>query len=648
MINEIDKRNFEVISSLQKEERHNGFAAKMNETASVNILDINNISAFTGTPETILNDSDDSHQSLISAGLNYLQSISPMMGFNNVGEVEFIPDPHITTTSGGSTVIHYGQYYRGIPLFQMGRSVHFSANNQIKSARGNSIYITEEIELLPQLDVKAAFEFANKYINDNKMDVFVDSWGLENKVEFSQTADYKPSIVASYNLPAQPTVLAQGPFGSAIPAHLVIFYTGETYRLGWYYTINMEEPLSQFDTIVSADNKEKPEVLYFHETTKYHPQAQGKVYRFSGKQNRIDVTFPVNINELGVEPNGSLPNGFPEDWIDNDQTMGNNTIAVLGNTTDTLQGSKTDNVIKFAPNDPMGDDQKVLNIFYFCNVMHNFFYLLGFDEAAGNFQRINFNLGGAGNDCVIARAHSGAIYGVANMRTPVDGNYPEMNMGLFSDTGNHTALDSDVVFHEFVHGVTNRLVGGRYNSRALEMKQSGGMGEGWSDYFALSFRNYFFNNEKVVSGDWVTGREGGIRSHPYNDNYPATYGSIGEGRYTGVHAIGEIWCATLMHMTRNLSEHLGKHEGYNLIWQILVDGLKLTAPNPSFLDARNAIIQALEDMIAVGNFKTLLNREELERARGICWESFAKFGMGINARSNSAGLTGIQEDFTTP
>ena len=58
-----------------------------------------------------------------------------------------------------------------------------------------------------------------------------------------------------------------------------------------------------------------------------------------------------------------------------------------------------------------------------------------------------------------------------------------------SNTNRHTALDSDVVFHEFVHGVTNRLVGGRLDQTSLGQPQSRGMGEGWSDYFALSFQN---------------------------------------------------------------------------------------------------------------------------------------------------------------
>ena len=40
----------------------------------------------------------------------------------------------------------------------------------------------------------------------------------------------------------------------------------------------------------------------------------------------------------------------------------------------------------FNPASATGDDQKVLNIFYYCCYMHDFSYLLGFREADGNFQ----------------------------------------------------------------------------------------------------------------------------------------------------------------------------------------------------------------------------------------------------------------------
>jgi extracellular elastinolytic metalloproteinase len=53
--------------------------------------------------------------------------------------------------------------------------------------------------------------------------------------------------------------------------------------------------------------------------------------------------------------------------------------------------------------------------------MYDFLFILGFDEAAGNFQKINFSDVGLGNDSVRARAHSGAVNCTVNTSTGPDG-----------------------------------------------------------------------------------------------------------------------------------------------------------------------------------------------------------------------------------
>ncbi len=45
-------------------------------------------------------------------------------------------------------------------------------------------------------------------------------------------------------------------------------------------------------------------------------------------------------------------------------------------------------------------DPAVVNVFYWCNWMHDRLYELGFTEAAGNFQDDNFERGGHGSDPV--------------------------------------------------------------------------------------------------------------------------------------------------------------------------------------------------------------------------------------------------------
>lgn len=231
-------------------------------------------------------------------------------------------------------------------------------------------------------------------------------------------------------------------------------------------------------------------------------------------------------------------------------------------------------------------------------------------------------------------------------------------MGMVTSTNRHTAFDADVVFHEFCHGVTNRLVGGRLNASALEQPQSAGMGEGWGDYFALTIQNYdkSIPTERRVMGDWVTNRQSGIRAFPYgprnaanepdpNKRFPDSFGNVGTGRYNEVHNIGEIWCAALMHMNRMMGIRLNNYKfGHQIGWQIVVDGLKLTRANPIFLDARNAILKALDELKTSGR----LNASDHKKARRRAWEAFAEFGMGTSAFCPNAGLQGIQEAFDLP
>jgi hypothetical protein len=159
------------------------------------------------------------------------------------------------------------------------------------------------------------------------------------------------------------------------------------------------------------------------------------------------------------------------------------------------------------------------------------------------------------------------------------------------------------------------------------------MGEGWSDFFACVALN------KAVVGDWVIDRSSGIRMFRYDDKFPDNYGSLGTGRYVGdaVHNLGEIWCATLMTLTRRI----GAWETA----QVVLDALKLTAANPSFLAARDAIL------LAADRFAADRDEGDTERADFVqtIWEVFARYGMGPGARTGGAEtLTGIVPDFTAP
>jgi hypothetical protein len=72
-----------------------------------------------------------------------------------------------------------------------------------------------------------------------------------------------------------------------------------------------------------------------------------------------------------------------------------------------------------------------VNLFYVNNYLHNDFYDSGFDEAAGNAQKVNYERGGVEDDALLAEVQDNSGFNNANMRTPADGASPRMQMYLF-------------------------------------------------------------------------------------------------------------------------------------------------------------------------------------------------------------------------
>ena len=205
-----------------------------------------------------------------------------------------------------------------------------------------------------------------------------------------------------------------------------------------------------------------------------------------------------------------------------------------------------------------------LSLFHFNNLMHDYLYSIGFTESLWNFQQDNFGKGGTGRDAVSAQVQDGSGTNNANFGTPAEGGRPRMQMFLFTDGTFHRAdgdFDFDVIAHEYHHGVSNRSVAkGSTGGLGLTLVgESGGQGEGWSDYIAATM------SDDDAVGEFVTGEfDVGIRRMPYT-NFRWSYGSInqrvlnrrdqatpdidgGTGTPFAVHRTGEVWSATLWDM----------------------------------------------------------------------------------------------------
>lgn len=632
MSRELDRRDFTVnkVTPAREAELRSRAADVSNRLPGTHRIRIASFDAVTGNPSVVTSEAAPAESgNYIQRALDHVQQISRALGLEATQPVEFVADPHVQRTTSEAVAVHLQQQYKGIDVFQAAETVRFAPNGALQDTVGSRVTIAQDLSVSPQLSVEEAVRKAAEHVAAPQPDEqgATDQFGEPLNLPRVNLMNFVPKIIATFpNKPERPTVLEAGPFGDEIKANLLWFPLGENLHLGWEIIITMPQYAGQYRTVVDATTGE---ILYCHQLVQA-VAARGNVYRADGSSPRQMTDFPRLLADYELPLPAELPATFPDDWVTANQSVGNSTRAHLGESGPTIQGTVQNGVLTFNPTDALGDDQKVLNIFYYNCYMHDFFYLLGFREADGNFQHDDFGRGGVAGDRVDARAHSGAVWGTANMGTPVDGFSPVMNMGLVTATNRHTAFDASVVFHEFMHGVTNRLVGGPMNDRALEEPQSGGMGEGWGDYIACTI-----NNTTVV-GSWVVNRAEGIRGFPYTSNFPDTFADLGSGRYDEVHNIGEIWCATLLEMNRKVGNKLGV--------QLVVDALKLSPANPSFLDMRDAILAALDNKRAAGQ----LTADAHSAARRDLWGVFARFGMGPNARCNGASLSGIVADFQPP
>jgi subtilisin-like proprotein convertase family protein len=316
----------------------------------------------------------------------------------------------------------------------------------------------------------------------------------------------------------------------------------------------------------------------------------------------------------------------------------------------------------------------VTQLFVTTNVFHDRLHQLGFVEEAGNFQADNFGKGGLGGDPVLAAAQWGALFGYssnANISVAPDGISPVVRMYLFLSPwpGRDSSLDSEILLHELAHGMTNRIIG---NAAGLNWVPGMGMGEGWSDFYALSLLNSQPSDDPdgryaagayssyLLAGIFIDNYAYGVRRFPYStDNTvnPLTWADVDDitvdmsggmlpsplgQEYGGAgetHNVGEVWALSLWEVrSRIIAAHGGDVElGNDVALQIVTDALALTPIDPGYTQARDALLLA-------------------DCARNACaheeaiWAGFADRGLGYGAEASLGIAThvGVRESFSLP
>lgn len=369
------------------------------------------------------------------------------------------------------------------------------------------------------------------------------------------------------------------------------------------------------------------------------------------------------------------PVASPAGWINDgdNTTAGNNAVVRADANADNIPDEPPTTGDPFRVFDFPADlsmepsayrDASIVNTFYWMNALHDRLYGLGWDEAAGNCQVDNFGRGGAGADPMRVDAQDGQSTDNNFIFVPPDGISPIMTLLLLSGPSPNRdgGLDQIILAHEYAHALSTRL-GGDFRQR-----QSAGLGEGWSDFYALAL---FSRPEDDPRGNYPLAPYSsylflglaenyyfGIRRYPYSTSMeisPLTFADmdplqfdlppgvpsspihdLSDTRFiTESHNIGEIWTLALWEARAFLIESKG-FAGNEIMLRLVTDGLKLVPAEPDYIMARDAVLQA--DLVGNGG-------------ENLCdlWRGFARRGLGASASSpGTITTTGVVEAFDLP
>jgi hypothetical protein len=224
------------------------------------------------------------------------------------------------------------------------------------------------------------------------------------------------------------------------------------------------------------------------------------------------------------------------------------------------------------------------------------------------------------------------------------------------------SLDQQIVFHEWTHYLSNRLIG---NGNGLNANYAGGMGEGWSDFGAMILTARENDTGTASDSNWNgayalatyatsgvpfngTQNQGyyfGIRRYPYSTDMtinpltfhhiqngvalpvgpPLAFGATGSNN-AEVHNTGEVWTtmlwecyAAMLRDTLGPTPRMDFTTAQTRMKKYLVASLKITPITPTMLETRDAVLAAAyaTDLIDFQEFNV----------------AFAKRGAGLGAIS---------------
>ena len=577
-------------------------------------------------------------------GLSFVRDHLSLFGLTAGDLVDLEVTDDVFTKPTGARHLYLRQTHEGLPVFN--GQLHFNVNRDGRlisvnnALLGNLAGSVNTVE--PSLSAAEAVAAAAASIGRTarKPRTLSSSQGALRETQLDATGISRDPIVASLVW---------------VPVR-----RGEA-RLAWSFQLSTLDGESHFDFTVDA--------VTGAVWTRFDwvDDAQYKVYAIPIESpNHTTPAPPADVRTTEVDPQDLTASPFG--WHDTDGAAGAEFTIHRGNNTHTWEDSDGNDTPPPAAAEPdcgaaldcsfpmdlsMAPSTyrpaAVASTFYWTNVIHDVLYQYGFDEVGGNFQVNNYGNGGVGNDDVRALAQASGDCN-ANFLTLPDGQRPRMRMFPCANVTPNRDGDFDhaVIAHEYGHGISNRLVGGPSNTSCLSNTQR--PGEGWSDWYglALTARTGDLGTDGRGIATYLFGQAPngpGIRPQLYSTD-PAvnTYTFESIDGLSVPHGVGSVWAQVIWEAYWALvAEHGFDQDIYNAAggsgnqraMLYVTEGLKNTACSPTFIDARDGVIQA-----AVDNFG----------GADVCilWETFAAYGLGTDSSTPGPGSTTATNGFALP
>jgi hypothetical protein len=625
------------------------------------------IDPLTGTPRQLLRTdgalSDSRGGDRVTIARDYLSANRAALGLD-AADLAKLSVYRNASTKRGLTLVHFRQVYAGIPAFDNGVRVTIDRAGRVMSVTGSPRHNLAVASTEPQISGAEALKRVQRNV------------GVERAVAVRSGPEGARHV----------TRFASGDF-----ARLVLFGGAAGARLAWHVTYRAT-PSADYDAVVDASSGA---ILLRANLVK--DAASALVYP---NHPGASAAQSVDLEDYGLNPGATVLDGTYarvfDDLNDDDEptsaaeeippSAGTNFVypfTPFSSSNPTLAAGCTDATRPCAW-DPADRDswqtnrkQNGVQAFYLAGVFHD--HLAG-DQVLFTDDWGNFEVGGTGGDDPLSlNANDGADtdgaggpdsahVNNANMATPPDGESPRMQMYLMQDSGTdaldfrniNTGDDSAVLWHEYTHGLSNRLVINDDGSGALSSPHAGAMGEAWSDWYAsdLQVRDGLKSDTLATPGEIDIGDYSDLDLHTLRSQAldcpvavvsPECPGgaATGVGGYTlgdfskvagapEVHADGEIWSETLWDLRQALQVKVGSDSvGSDLALILVSDGMRVSPPEPSMLDMRNAILTA--ELIDFGG-----------GLHDLVWDVFRKRGMGYFAAAVDGGDVAPEEDFAAP